>query len=322
MGESTYRAEQIYEWLYRHGVSSFSEMTNLSESLRAKLQDHFFLTPPVCEVFESSDGTRKYRLKLQDEKSVEMVWLPEESRNTLCISSQVGCALACAFCVTGKVGFLRNLNVDEIVQQLRSVIFDDQRPVSNVVFMGMGEPLLNMEAVLKAIRVFIEPKGLAMGKRKITVSTAGIVPKIRPFLERAGVKMAISLTGASNASRDHWMPINQKYNLEDLASELRRIPIKKGRVFFFEVVLMKDENDSEEEARRLAKVLKGIPARVNLIPYNENGEFPHLKRPPMERVQAFQDILMKNKIRTLIRKNRGEDVMAACGQLAAGHLEK
>jgi 23S rRNA (adenine2503-C2)-methyltransferase len=316
MGEPPFRARQLLKWLYRSGADRFDAMTDLPKGFRERLAGHFEWTAPSVERFESADGTVKYRFCLTDGASVEAVWMPEERRNTLCISSQVGCALKCAFCVTGAVGFKRNLRADEIVAQVRHVKLIEGKPVTNVVFMGMGEPLLNSEEVARSIAVLSSPEGLKIGRRRITVSTAGIVPAIRPFLERTGVKLAVSLTGASDGSRDHWMPINRKYDLAALVGELRKLRFRQGQRVTFEVVLMRGETDSDEEASRLAKLLKGIPAKVNLIPYNENPAFPLLRRPDPERVEAFRSVLLRGGIHATVRRNRGEDILAACGQLA------
>ncbi|HLG18911.1 MAG TPA: 23S rRNA (adenine(2503)-C(2))-methyltransferase RlmN [Bdellovibrionota bacterium] len=321
MGEPRYRAKQICAWLYAEPVRSFTEMANLPEALRKGLAERFKFEVPASAVQVSADGTRKYRLTLEDGEVIECVWIPEAARKTLCVSSQVGCALNCQFCVTGAVGYQRNLTAGEIVAQIRHVMLMEKLPVTNLVFMGMGEPLLNVENVVQAIRVLTRKEGFGFGKRKITVSTAGVVPQIESFVKATGVKLAISLTGATDASRNHWMPINKKYSLESLSKALRRMKLGKGRKITFEVVLMGGENDTEEEARNLSKYLSGIPAKVNLIPYNENPFFPRLKRPKPENVDRFRKILLLKRIQTMVRKNRGTDIMGACGQLAGRSVE-
>ncbi len=322
MGEKPYRTKQVVEWLYWSGAKSFSDMTNLSEAFRGKLGQAFSISLPKVEAFTSTDGTVKYRFTLEDGEAIEAVWIPEKKRNTLCISSQVGCALKCAFCVTGVVGFKRNISISEIVDQVRYIKVIEKRPVSNVVFMGMGEPLLNMENVIGAIEILTHPHMMAIGKRKISVSTAGIVPNIRKFFETTDVKLAISLTGTTDESRDYWMPINRKYNLDQLTNELRNMKLANGRHLMFEVVLMKSQNDSPEEAERLGKLLKGIPAKVNLIPYNENPFFPKLKRPDKPAIEKFRTVLARYGIFSMVRNNRGEDILAACGQLAGNNQPK
>ncbi len=318
MGESEYRAKQIFSWLYQKNISSFLEMKNLSLNLRHEFQERFFITEPKVKTFLSSDGTRKFIFTLSDGQAIEAVWIPEVKRKTLCISSQVGCPLRCAFCVTGAVGFKRNLSVDEIVAQVRYVKILQGFPVTNIVFMGMGEPLLNMENVISAIKILCAHDGLKVAKRKITVSTVGVIPKIRPFLAATDVKLAISLTGSTDSSRDYWMPINKTFNLQELTESLKGIPLEKGRKFTFEVVLIANETDTDAQAIKLANLLKKIPSKVNLIPYNENPLFPELKAPSKDRIEAFRTVLMERSIYTTVRKNRGADIMAACGQLAGG----
>lgn len=320
LGEPAYRVSQVYEWVFRHGAQDFTQMTNLSKGLREKLSEHFELKPAGPISFVSTDGTEKFQFRLHDGVSIESVWIPEDRRKTLCISSQVGCPLKCAFCVTGAVGYKRNLTPAEIVAQVWHVKVVRKLPITNIVFMGMGEPLLNAEAVIQAIHVISEPTGIGIGKRKITVSTAGIVPNIATFLEAVDVKLAISLTGSSDKSRDYWMPINKKYDLATLKAALRKVHIPEGRKITFEVVLMAKKNDTKEEAEDLSQFLKGLPAKVNLIPYNENPYFPDLHKPDPEAIETFQKVLFSHGIRSMVRKNRGQDVMAACGQLAGKDL--
>lgn len=320
-GQPAYRAKQVFDWVYERGATDFSAMTDLSKELREVLAEKADFPIFEEEVLVSADGTKKFRFKLSDGEMIESVWIPEERRNTLCISSQAGCPLKCAFCVTGLLGLKRNLSAEEIVAQVWRVRSVLKLPVTNIVMMGMGEPLLNFDNVVRAIAIMTDQQGMAIGKRKITVSTAGIAPKIKPFLEATGVKLAISLTGWTDEVRNHWMPINQKYNLAALKKELQSLHLPKGKVVMFEVVLMGGVNDSVEEAEKLADYLKGIPARVNLIRYNQNPAFPDLKRPSLEHTDRFQKALINRGIFTFLRKNRGEDVMAACGQLAGGQIE-
>jgi 23S rRNA (adenine2503-C2)-methyltransferase len=325
-GESSYRAKQIYQWLFARGAVSFGEMTNLTAPLREKLDENFFITVPSPEAFLSEDGTKKFRFAVGEGEAIEAVWMPDERRKTLCVSSQVGCALGCRFCVTGAVGFRRNLRADEIVAQVRYVKVLEGIPVSNIVFMGMGEPLLNSDEVLRSIRVLTSDHGLKIGRRKITVSTVGISPKIVDFLNASDVSLAVSITGTNDKDRNHWMPINRKYPLKALTDTLRNFPWKKGKKVTFEVVLIEGRTDSDREAHELATWLAGIPCMVNLIPYNENSSFPDLKAPPRERVIEFQKALIQRGIRAMIRRNRGRDILAACGQLAGkvlgGTVEK
>ena len=315
-GIPKYRAGQIFQWVFEKGARSFDEMTNLSVDLRKQLSERFSFPKFEHEVFVSTDGTQKFRFALSDGKTIESVWMPEERRNTLCISSQVGCAMKCAFCVTGAVGFKRNLSPEEIAAQVWFVKSVLKLPLSNVVYMGMGEPLANMEAVIRSLDLVTDKRGLAVGKRRITVSTVGLAPKIKEFFDKTDVKLAISLTGTNDADRDHWMPINKTYDLTRLTQELRHIRLAPGRLFTFEVVMLRGETDGERQAKELARVLQGIPSKVNLIPYNENPYFPDLKTPDPEKIERFRDILMAAGIHAMIRRNRGVDIMGACGQLA------
>ncbi len=320
-GEPKYRTAQLLSWLYQTGVSSFAEMTNLSHGLRNRLEDGFSLPQPKVKIETSEDGTRKYGFCLEDGALVESVWIPEKERATLCLSSQVGCPLKCAFCVTGAIGYTRNLTVEEILLQLRYVKLVEGRRVTNLVFMGMGEPLLNPENVAAAIKQMVSSRTFGLGKRKITVSTAGLVPQLLPFFNQTKVKVAISLTGVTNRARDHWMPINQRYPLEVLIRELKKISQPKGQRISFEVVVIAGETDHEIQAKELARLLQGVSAKVNLVPYNENRFFPELKTPDIKRVDRFGEVLRRQGIFTAVRKSRGGDIMAACGQLAGTESE-
>ncbi|MCB1198947.1 MAG: 23S rRNA (adenine(2503)-C(2))-methyltransferase RlmN, partial [Deltaproteobacteria bacterium] len=312
---------QVYDWFFQKRVFDFSQMSNLPDGFRQTLIDTF--TFPKWEVADqvSVDGTVKYHFTLEDGKSIESVWIPEEDRATLCVSSQVGCALKCQFCVTGLQGFLRNLTQSEILEQIRYIQCEQGKKISNLVFMGMGEPLLNYENLCQAIDLLKHPKAFNFGHRKISVSTAGTVPKILPFIDRTNVSLAVSLTGSNNESRNRWMPINQKYNLEVLKETLLQVPQNKWKKIMFEVVMIAGETDTPAQAKNLVKFLQGMKAKVNLIPYNENSHFPHLKAPKKEDLFKYRDILMKAGYYVSIRRNRGEDIMGACGQLSS-HLNQ
>lgn len=315
-GEASYRGDQVLGWMMDHGVSDFQAMPNVPSDLRQKLQNNFAMPSWQVTKLVSTDGTEKFDFVLEDGKSIEAVWIPEEKRQTLCVSSQVGCALKCQFCVTGLQGFARNLTASEIVEQVRYVMQVENKPISNIVFMGMGEPLLNDKNVAKAISWLTHPKGFAFGHRKISVSTAGLVPKILPFIDQTNVSLAVSLTGSTNDSRDHWMPINQKYSLDVLKETLLQVPQHKWKKIMFEVVMIKDQTDTPEQAKSLVKFLSGMKAKVNLIPYNENPLFPNHKAPTQDALHRFRDTLMKAGYYVSIRKNRGQDIMGACGQLS------
>jgi 23S rRNA (adenine2503-C2)-methyltransferase len=318
-GLEPWRADQVAGWLYGRGVDDLAAMTDLSHELRERLAAEWSARAlETLRVARSSDGTRKAALRAHDGAVVEAVLIPEERRATLCVSTQVGCPLACSFCATGSMGFTRNLTTAEIVDQLcrmREVLEPDER-ITNVVFMGMGEPLLNLPAVLEAIRLLVHPRAFAMAPRRITVSTAGVVPRIRPLLAAATVNLAVSLHATTDAVRDELVPLNRRFPLEALLGELRAIELLSARrPVFFEYTLLSGVNDGVEDARRLAKLLRGIPSKVNAIPMNPHADSPY--RPPSpEVVDAFTAELHARGVRVTLRRDRGRDIDAACGQLA------
>lgn len=316
----SYRATQIFKSVYQRWVQSFDLITNLPKAVRTQLAAEWDAQPPpVHRRFDSVDGTRRYLIRLHDGELAETVFIPEANRNTICISSQVGCALACTFCLTGKLGLKRNLSAGEIVGQVLAAQRDnlswEDRDSFNIVLMGMGEPLHNYDNVMKAIRILHDGEGLAMSMRRITLSTAGMLPAI----ERLGAEpdipnLAISLTGATNEKRDVLMPINRKYPIEQLLAAVRKFPLKHRQRVTFEYVLLKGFTDSPEDALALAKSLKDMPAKVNLIPLNEAEELDY-ERPSDAAVERFQAILTERNVDAFVRKNRGNDISAACGQL-------
>jgi 23S rRNA (adenine2503-C2)-methyltransferase len=264
----------------------------------------------------SKDGTEKFLFLLEDDQTIESVLILDENRHTLCISSQVGCAMGCVFCLTGKSGFIRNLQAHEIVDQIIAVnrLIQPEK-VTNVVFMGMGEPLLNFDNVVEALWRVVGFIGIS--KRKITLSTSGIVPKISLLPQKApAVNLAVSLNAASDAVRDKLMPVNRKYPVQSVIDACRKYPLQHGRRITFEYVIIEGENDSAEDANRLVKLLKGLRCKINLIPLNTH-EYSDLKSPAYDRILAFQKILLKKNVRALIRASRGQDILAACGQLRA-----
>ena len=320
------RAHHIFTWLMRPGSSDFADMARVKKEIRDRLQAKARisrLSPLKVEV--SEDGTRKYAFKLDDGAVIESVLIPEGERHTLCVSSQVGCAMACAFCLTGRMGFTRNLIPSEIVGQVLAVIDDmlaqgiergtHRELVNNLVFMGMGEPLANYDHVLTALKILMAEEGLGYSERRVTISTCGLVPKIDDLGRDVRVNLAISLHAADDATRDILMPVNKSYGVDELLAACRRYPLAKKRVILFEYILIKDVNDSPEQAHLLAEKLKGIPSRINLLPYNESEELPYVK-PDEETILAFQKILRDAGFTTLIRQSRGSDISAACGQLA------
>ncbi len=319
-GEKPYRAHQIFNWIYHYGVRRFEDMTNLSKALRTRLSETFYIALPViAERTHSQDGSIKYLFELEDGEKVESVWMPDDNRKTLCLSTQVGCRLACSFCLTATLGLKRNLSTSEIIGQIIAVNEDleEEDHITNVVLMGMGEPLDNYGPVCEALRLMISPEAMRISTRKITLSTSGLVNKIEEFKnENISVNLAISLNATENATRDTLMPINKKYPIEVLLDCLRTYPLKPTRRITFEYVLLSGINDTDEDAHRLAKLLKGIPSKINLIVFND-FEGADYTSPTHERARAFQDILLNKNHSVFIRKNRGTDILGACGQLAA-----
>jgi 23S rRNA (adenine2503-C2)-methyltransferase len=312
-----FRARQVYDALHRRGVLDFAEMTDLSGTLRARLAERFAISlPEVAERHRSEDGTTKYLFRLSDGASIETVDIPEERRRTLCISSQAGCGLACAFCVTGFWGAGRNLTAGEIVGQVEAVRRAVGLPDAlNLVFMGMGEPLMNLAAVADALEVLAERISL----RRVTVSTAGVVPGIDELgtLERRP-NLAVSLHAPDDERRDRIMPINRTYPLAQLLAALRRFPLEPRRRITIEYLLLDGFNDAPEDADRLARLLAKLPVKINLIPFNPDGVLPTwMRRPDDDRIERFRDRLVSRHLTATVRRRRGHDVAAACGQLRA-----
>jgi 23S rRNA (adenine2503-C2)-methyltransferase len=326
LDEKPYRALQVYDAIYRRRITSFDAMTELPKTLRRILQDHANVTRTRIESeFLSSDGTRRFLLKLADESEVESVFMPEERRDTICISSQVGCPLACSFCMTGVLGLKRNMNAAEIVSQVIVVlnqVYGEGVEVphrTNIVMMGMGEPLLNYDQVIKSVRLLVDQKGLAIAPRCVTLSTAGIVPRIYDLArEEVRPRLAISLTASNDELRNRLFPINRKYPLAELIEACRRYPSGAREYLTFEYVMLAGINDSDQQALELVRLLSGIRAKVNLIPHNPAPELPYAAS-PMDRILAFQKILIAAGLPSFIRRPRGQDIAAACGQLAARH---
>ena len=326
LGEKPYRARQLYHAVHRRRITSFERMTDLPKTLRRILDEHAVVTETQTEsVFLSTDGTRRFLLKLADGLEVESVFMPEEHRDTICISSQVGCPLACDFCMTGVMGLKRNMTAGEIVSQvvvaLNQVYGEGVEPPhgTNIVMMGMGEPLLNYDPVMKAVRLLADEEGLGIGPRRVTLSTAGIVPRIYDLAgEEIRPRLAISLTAANDELRNRLFPINRKYALAELIEACRRFPLEERERLTFEYVMLDGINDSDRDARELVRLLSGIRAKVNLIPHNPAPELPYAAS-PMDRILTFQKILTDSGLPSFIRRPRGQDISAACGQLAARH---
>jgi 23S rRNA (adenine2503-C2)-methyltransferase len=317
--EPEFRARQVYEAVYHGQVPDLTQITTLPAKLRERLASgHSVGLPEVERRFESADGTRRYLLRLEDARTVETVWMPEETRDTLCISSQVGCPVDCKFCMTALMGLERNLSAGEIVGQVLYVARENglAEPGArlNIVMMGMGEPLLNLPNVVKATRILVDPRGVGLSEKRITLSTAGIVPKIAELgLEPVRPKLAVSLNASTEEQRQELMPITRKYHLKDLLEACRAFPLRAWEKLTFEYVLLGGVNDTDADARRVVKLLANLNAKVNLIALNPGPGIP-FETPAEARVHAFQTIVRRS-MQCFVRKPRGRDIFAACGQL-------
>jgi 23S rRNA (adenine2503-C2)-methyltransferase len=317
LGKASYRALQVYKWIWQRGARSFEEMTNISKATRAELDKRFFIPfLELCEKFESTDGTTKFVWVCADGSRFESVYIPEENRATLCMSTQVGCAMACTFCLTGDLGLKRNLAPSEIANQplqVQALVGEGQR-ISNLVLMGMGEPLHNLDNLLVALEIALDDEAMNFSHRKITVSTVGLVPQMARLAEALPVNLAVSLNATTEEQRLEVMPITRRYSLETLLNACRDFPLPHAKRITFEYVMMAGFNDSLEDAHRLAALMQGIKSKVNLIPYNENPD-RDIQRPTDARVKQFQHILMQSGLQCSVRVTRGRDISAACGQL-------
>ncbi len=322
------RSGQIWQWIYQWGKRDFADMTNLAKAYRAELEENFVIEiPEVVSRQVSTDGTRKYLVRIAGGHEVEVVYIPEDGRGTLCISSQVGCTLTCSFCHTGTQKLVRNLTAAEIIGQVMmarddlnewpepGAPKDETRLLSNIVLMGMGEPLYNFDNVRDAMKIAMDPEGIQLSRRRITLSTSGVVPGIARTAEEIGCLLAISFHATTDDVRDVLVPINRKHNIAELLQTLRDYPrVSNSERITFEYVMLDGVNDSDEDAHRLLKHIEGIPAKVNLIPFNEWPGAPY-KRSSNNRIRAFANIIYQAGYAAPIRKTRGEDIMAACGQL-------
>jgi 23S rRNA (adenine2503-C2)-methyltransferase len=318
LGEPKFHARQLFQWLYKRGVHDFGEMTDLGRDLRSTLATNFRIaTPEIVRQERSTDGTTKLLLRLADGQFIESVFIPDTPANTFCLSTQVGCAMKCGFCLTGRMGIIRNLTAGEIVAQVRllaSTLGLLQAPF-NIVLMGMGEPLHNYDATMKALRILADEHGFAVSPRRITLSTVGVLPALeRLATEPIMPNLAISLHATTEDQRDLLVPINRKYGLKELLDACRRFPVKRRARITFEYVMLKDVNDQDDDARRLVRLLNGIKAKVNLLPLNEAPGIP-FERPSDARVNRFAQILAGRGVVVSVRKSRGRDIRAACGQL-------
>jgi len=317
LGKEKYRARQIMKWIYQSGVDTFEEMTTLSRDLRLHLSEVACLTSPaIVKTNASADGTKKVLFRLHDGLHIESVLIPGKNHWTACLSTQAGCTMGCRFCFTGSLGFKRNLLPSEITGQLTALKYQTPEGpnVKNIVFMGMGEPLANYDNTLKAIRIMTSDAGLGLSHRKVTISTCGLAPKIVQLGKDICVNLAISLNAPDNKVRDDLMPVNKRYPLEELLKACRDYPMPGRRMLTFEYILMAGVNDSPKDAEKVARLLKNLHCKLNLILFNE---FPgsEFKTPSPEAVASFQQVLLKNHYTTIIRASRGSDILAACGQL-------
>ncbi|MFU1605078.1 23S rRNA (adenine(2503)-C(2))-methyltransferase RlmN [Sulfitobacter pontiacus] len=322
------RVGQIWQWIYQWGTRDFADMTNLSKAFRAELAEKFVIeVPEVVTKQVSEDGTRKYLVRIAGGHEVEVVYIPEEGRGTLCVSSQVGCTLTCSFCHTGTQKLVRNLTAAEIIGQVMvarddlgewpvpGTLTDAPRLLSNIVLMGMGEPLYNFENVRDAMKIAMDPEGIQLSRRRITLSTSGVVPEIARTAEEIGCQLAVSFHATTDEVRNKLVPINKRWNIAELIEALRAYPkVSNSERITFEYVMLDGVNNSDADAHRLIELIRGIPAKINLIPFNEWPGAPY-KRSSNNRIRAFSEIVYQAGYASPVRKPRGEDIMAACGQL-------
>ena len=329
LGEKAFRAQQVMQSIHQRGIADMNGMSNLSKSLRQTLADIAVIAPPeVVSQQASMDGTQKWAIRVTGGGMIETVFIPDGNRGTLCVSSQVGCSLDCSFCATGKQGFQRNLKPSEIIGQVwlavRSLQKNTERLVTNVVMMGMGEPLLNFDAVVIAMNLMMHDHAYGLSKRRVTLSTSGVVPALDELSKHTDVSLAVSLHAPTNELRNQLVPINKKYPIDRLLASCLRymnhLPDKR-RVMTIEYTLIREVNDSDEQARQLAVLLKDVPCKINLIPFNE-FELSSYRQPSRNRIRAFQQVLTEAGFITVVRTTRGDDIAAACGQLAGHFLDK
>lgn len=330
IGDKPFRADQVMKWIYHHGISDFDQMTNLNKALRERLKEVACIeAPEISQEQRASDGTIKWAMRVAGGQDVETVYIPEPERATLCISSQIGCALDCKFCSTAKQGFNRNLRVSEIIGQVwraavRIGLDPKSRPITNVVMMGMGEPLLNVKNVIPAMRLMMDDFGFGLSKRRVTVSTSGVVPALDILGDEIDVALAVSLHAPNDTLRSEIMPINDKYNIDTLLAGVRRYLTKsnanQGKVTI-EYVLLNGVNDDMAQAHELAQTLKDTPCKVNLIPFNPFPDNPYTK-PSNSRIDRFSKVLMEHGYVVTVRKTRGDDIDAACGQLVGDVIDR
>jgi 23S rRNA (adenine2503-C2)-methyltransferase len=318
LGMEAYRARQIRQWVFKRPACSFEEMTNLPKPVRERLKEETNLSPlKKVKHLRSRDGTEKYLFRLPDGLSIESVLIPERDHYTVCVSSQAGCAMGCRFCLTAAQGLKRNLMPSEIVDQVIQIKQSMKEPdrMTNIVLMGMGEPLANYDAVLKAMKILVSENGANFSHRKVTLSTCGLVPQMRKLGQDITINLAISLNAADDATRSFLMPVNRKYPLKDLIRACKDFPLPNRRMLTFEYILIEGVNDRNADAVKLCKLLFGLRAKINLIPLNSHSG-SKMCPPPMDRTLQFQEILINDNFTAIIRKSKGTDILAACGQLS------
>jgi 23S rRNA (adenine2503-C2)-methyltransferase len=320
LGLESYRAEQVFRWIFQPGIQTFEQMTNLSKKWRGLFQEQAYLSRLIIKkVEQSSDKTKKFLFQLEDGEHIESVLIPERGHYTLCVSSQVGCAQRCRFCFTGRMGLKRNLKASEIINQILTVqgtLTDSDPLLTNIVLMGMGEPLDNFENTIQAMNILLSPNGMQFSHRHVTLSTAGLIPQMKVLGEIIPINLAVSLNAADDATRNQLMPVNRKYPLKPLIQACREFPLPHAKRITFEYILIKGINDSPQQAKTLADLLKGIKAKINLIPFNAHPGIGF--EPPGEKtILKFQEILINNRYTVMIRRSKGADISAACGQLHA-----
>jgi 23S rRNA (adenine2503-C2)-methyltransferase len=324
IGEQKFRADQIFVWLYKKNVTSFEEMSNLSKGLREKLAQKFCLIPlkEIQIAASASDQTKKYLFQLEDGNYLESVYMQEGERVTLCISTMVGCPVGCPYCATGLMGFTRHLTTAEIVSQYLHINKKEEKPITNIVFMGMGEPFLNYDNAIQAAQIFNSPSGPEISSRKITISTCGIVPAINRFVKEGHkFKLAVSLNATNDEQRNILVPVNKKYSLNTLIPTLKNYTARTGQRVTFEYILVKDFNDSADDANRLKSMLSDFPCKLNVIPYNENSHCA-FKAPDEKGLNKFIKKLYRAPFAVTVRRSKGLDIAAACGQLYAEKVKK
>jgi len=320
----SFRADQVFNWLYQKRAESFDQMLNIGQGTREMLEDHFYISSlKIADNLQSRDGSIKFRILLDDGNSIESVFLPHKNHNTICVSSQAGCAMGCDFCMTAKMGLIRNLDPSEIINQIFTVVKElpEEKKIRNIVFMGMGEPFHNYNNLMQALEILTDEHGFNYSHRRITVSTSGLLPKIRRFgLEKIKANLAVSLNGVTNEVRTKLMPVNKAYNLEKLIKACSEFPLESRKRITFEYILIRDLTDSLQDAKSLIRLLHGLKFKINLIPYNSTSGDKY-NAPSPEHSRMFQKYLLDHQIIAPLRISKGQDIQGTCGQLVVGNIQ-